>query len=52
MKRVLGEHHPATLMSMNNLATALWYEGDLSGARLLEEAALEARTRVLGRTAP
>jgi hypothetical protein len=36
--------HPATLSTMQNLAGTLYAQGDLPGARKLEEAALEART--------
>jgi len=35
-KRVLGEEHSNTLMSMNNLAATLSDQGDLAGARKLE----------------
>ncbi len=51
-RRVLGEEHPGTLSSMNNLANTLSAQGDLPGARRLHEAVLEARKRVLGEEHP
>jgi hypothetical protein len=45
---VLGDEHPNTLTSMNNLAATLGAQGDLDGARGLEEQVLAARRRVLG----
>jgi hypothetical protein len=48
----LGDEHPATLTSMNNLAATLWQQGDLPGARLLEEKTLDIRRRVLGEDHP
>jgi hypothetical protein len=45
---VQGAEHPATLTSMNNLASTLRGQGDLSGARALEEHVLAVRRRVLG----
>ena len=47
-KRVQGGDHLATLMSMNNLALTLWRQGDLPGAKRLQEAVLEVSMRVLG----
>ena len=47
-RRVLGEEHPRTLMSMNGLALTLGALGDYSGARELLEQCLEIRRRVLG----
>jgi hypothetical protein len=35
--RLLGEEHPDTLMSKNNLAATLQAQGDLEGARRLRE---------------
>jgi tetratricopeptide (TPR) repeat protein len=49
---ILGEEHPATLMSINNLAISLEALGDLTGARQLSEQVLEARRRVLGEEHP
>jgi Tetratricopeptide repeat len=36
-KRVLGEEHPDTLLTMNNLALTLMAQGDYQGARQLQE---------------
>ncbi|MDD2466570.1 MAG: tetratricopeptide repeat protein [Desulfobulbus sp.] len=44
----LGEEHPDTLASMENLASILMNQANLKGARMLQEKALEGRTRVLG----
>jgi hypothetical protein len=38
-RRMLGEEHPDALGSMNNLAATLWAQGDLAGARSLQEQA-------------
>jgi len=51
-KRLLGDKHPDTLSSMGNLSSTLWKQGDLPGARRLEEAVLEARRRLLGNEHP
>ena len=51
-RRVLGEEHPDTLMSMNNFAATLRAQGDHAGARELLERVLEARRRVLGEEHP
>ncbi len=45
---MLGPEHPDTLISMNNLALTIHAQGDLAGARKLEEEALAIRRRVLG----
>ena len=50
--RIQGEEHPATLVTLNNLASALSNQGDLPSARRLQEAVLEARKRVLGEEHP
>jgi tetratricopeptide (TPR) repeat protein len=47
-RRLLGDDHPYTLTSMNNLATTRRALGDLDGARQLFEQALAAFRRVLG----
>ena len=39
-RRILGEEHPDTLTSMNNLANTLGSLGDLAGARALQEQVL------------
>jgi tetratricopeptide (TPR) repeat protein len=49
---ILGDEHPATLTSMNNLATTLKALGDLSGARQLLEQSLELGRRVLSKEHP
>jgi hypothetical protein len=51
-RRLLGDGHPDTLSSMNNLAETLRGQGDLEGARDLHEQALDARRRADRRRAP
>ncbi|WP_448208769.1 tetratricopeptide repeat protein [Azospirillum sp. sgz302134] len=51
-RRLLGAEHPDTLTSMNNLATALRSQGDLVGARELQEQVLAGRHRLLGAEHP
>ena len=51
-RRVLGEEHPDTLSSMNNLAETLRALGDSGGARELHEQCLEVSRRVLGEEHP
>jgi tetratricopeptide (TPR) repeat protein len=51
-RRVLGENHPDTLTSMDNLAATLRHLGDFQGARELQEQTLAARRRVLGEDHP
>ena len=51
-KRVLGEEHPDTLRSMNDLASILQEQGDYAGARQLQESVLEAWKRVFGEEHP
>jgi hypothetical protein len=51
-RRILGEEHPDTLISMNNLAGTLRAQGDLAGARTLLEQDLEVRRRILGEEHP
>jgi hypothetical protein len=51
-RRVLGEDHPDTLESMNNLAVTRRNLGDLQGARSLHEQALAGYRRVLGEDHP
>jgi Tetratricopeptide repeat/TIR domain len=48
VRRILGEEHPDTLTTMNNLARTLQAQGDLAGARELHGSVLEARRRILG----
>ncbi len=50
--RVLGEDHPDTLISRNDLAAAYESAGDLGRAIPLFEAALDDRRRVLGEDHP
>ncbi|MFF8191831.1 tetratricopeptide repeat protein, partial [Streptomyces bobili] len=50
--RVLGEDHPDTLASRNNLATAYWSVGDRGRAIPLFEQTLTDRVRVLGEDHP
>jgi hypothetical protein len=44
----LGPEHPNTAQSLNNLASLLWTQGDLAGARRLHERALAIHEKVLG----
>jgi Tetratricopeptide repeat len=48
----LGEDHPDTLGSMNNLAETLRSQGDLTGARELQEQVLSICRRVSGEEHP
>jgi len=50
--RLLGEELPDTLTSKNNLAATQWEQGDLDGARRLQEEVLAARVRLLGEEHP
>ena len=45
---MLGDEHPITLISMNDLAETLRALGDLQRARELHEQTLTARRRMLG----
>lgn len=47
-RHILGPDHPATLTSMNNLASTLKAQGDHTGARDLREQVLETSRRILG----
>jgi tetratricopeptide (TPR) repeat protein len=47
-----GAEHPSTLKSMNNLALALWAQGEMEGARNIQEQVLEITRRVLGTEHP
>ena len=49
---MLGEEHPNTLSSMNNLALTLQAQGDLPGARKIQEQVLDVFRRVLGEKHP
>ena len=51
-RRVLGDEHPDTLTSMSNLAETLRAQGDLAGARALQERGAGGRRRVLGEEHP
>ena len=44
----LGNDHPDTMRSANNLAACLWSLGDIAGAHALDEDTLARRRRVLG----
>jgi tetratricopeptide (TPR) repeat protein len=48
----LGEDHPTTLTSVNNLALDLWALGEDQQARTLDEDTLTRRRRVLGEDHP
>jgi tetratricopeptide (TPR) repeat protein len=47
-QRLLGDDHPTTLGSMEDLAETHWALGDLQGARELHEQALASYRRVFG----
>jgi hypothetical protein len=49
---VLVMEHPDTLTAMHNLALTLYAQGDLAGARKLQEQVLAASRRVLGEEHP
>jgi hypothetical protein len=49
---VLGEDHPTTLASANNLADVLFKLGDYQRVRTLHEDTLARRRRVLGEEHP
>ena len=49
---MLGEEHPRTLTAMNNLAATLYLQGDLKGARKLQEQVLAESRRVQGEEHP
>jgi tetratricopeptide (TPR) repeat protein len=51
-QRVLGEDHPDTALSLNNLGSLLREKGDLDGAQRYYQRALEIRQRVLGEDHP
>jgi Tetratricopeptide repeat len=51
-KRVLGDHHPDTLTSLNDLADIRRILGDFQGARQLFEQTLNGGQRVLGPSHP
>ncbi|KAF2819853.1 kinesin light chain [Ophiobolus disseminans] len=48
MKRVLGDEHPSTLISMDNLASTYWNQGRWKEAEELEVQVMETTKRVLG----
>lgn len=52
MRWILGEDHPATLSSLNNLGQILKDKGDLVGARLYAQQVLDTSRRVLGERHP
>ena len=47
-EEVLGTEHPATVISLNNLADLLQAQGDLTAAQALYERALRANEKLLG----
>jgi hypothetical protein len=51
-KRVLGQEHPETLSSMNNLASTYWDQGRWKEAEELGVQVMETRKRVLGQEHP
>jgi tetratricopeptide repeat protein len=51
-RRVLGDDHPATLFSANNLAVDLRTLGEVRAARDLDQDTLARRRRVLGEDHP
>jgi len=48
----LGEEHPATLTATGNLAETLCAQGELGGARALQQGVLAVSRRVLGEEHP
>ena len=52
VKQVLGEHHPDTALSLNNLGDAAEGAGDYAAAKPLLEQALAIRQAVLGEHHP
>ncbi len=51
-KRVLGEKHPSTLTSMNNLASTYRNQGRWTEAKQMEVQVMEMSRRVLGEEYP
>ena len=51
-RRMLGEEHPDTLLSINNLAITTYQLGDVAAARLLLRQCLERQVKVLGAKHP
>jgi hypothetical protein len=51
-RRVLGDDHPNTLATMNNLAETLRAQDNLSEAREMHDNVLESRRRILGENHP
>jgi tetratricopeptide (TPR) repeat protein len=51
-RNVLGEEHPDTALSLNNLGALLQAMGDYDGARPYYEKALEINRKVLGEEHP
>ena len=51
-KRVLGQDHPDTLISMGNLASTYWSQGRWKEAEELFVQVMETRKRVLGQEHP
>ena len=47
-KKVIGENHPHTLITMSNLAISYRAQGRLEETRKLEEKILELRVEILG----
>ncbi|KAI9828117.1 MAG: hypothetical protein M1832_003644 [Thelocarpon impressellum] len=47
-RRLIGNRHPNTLLSMGNLATSLYHQGRLKEAEELEVEVLDMRKEVLG----
>ncbi|MDP2134798.1 MAG: tetratricopeptide repeat protein, partial [Sulfuritalea sp.] len=52
LTKLLGEDHPDTLTSMNDLASTLQAQGNLGGALELNKSVLASRRRVLGEDHP
>ena len=51
-RRVLGEDHPSTLFTANNLAADLRALGEVQAARDLDQDTLDRRRRILGEDHP
>jgi hypothetical protein len=51
-RRVLGEEHPDTLTSADNLASSLWNHGKHAEAERISREVLGVRRRILGEEHP
>ena len=49
---MLGKEHPDTLVSVNNLASVLQYQGNYEEAEQMNRRALEGKEKALGKEHP